>query len=377
MTGFSYYFFEGKILKLIFNGIKLIYGRPNLKNAEAKNLEKARGTVGKEYVNKDEFYNLVKEEQPNICQIVAYKDNENVYSACWNDYKKDDCTHIMSATKSVMSLLIGIALDKGQIGSVDDKVLDYFPDYKVKRGEKTIYDITIKHLLTMRAPYKCKGDPWTKVCSSDNWTYSALDFLGGRKGLTDEFTYQTVCLHILSGILYKATNMKTVDYANAYLFEPLGIKKHINYLAETAEEHKQFTIGKLPKGNIWFCDTDGLGTPGYGLCMSAEDMAKIGLLCLNKGRYDNKQIVSSKWIEEMTRSRTVENSNFRGMEYGYLWWIIDSKKKIYAAIGNSGNVIYINPEKNIVISVSSYFKPTIFDRVDFIQEYVEPFISEI
>lgn len=377
MTGFSYYFFEGKILKLIFNGIKLIYGRPNLKNAEAKNLEKTREIVGKEYANKDEFYNMVKEEQPNICQIVAYKDNENVYSACWNDYKKDDCTHIMSATKSVMSLLIGIALDKGQIGSVDDKVLDYFPDYKVKRGEKTIYDITIKHLLTMRAPYKCKGDPWTKVCSSDNWTYSALDFLGGRKGLTDEFTYQTVCLHILSGILYKATNMKTVDYANAYLFEPLGIKKHINYLAETAEEHKQFTIGKLPKGNIWFCDTDGLGTPGYGLCMSAEDMAKIGLLCLNKGRYDNKQIVSSKWIEEMTRSRTVENSNFRGMEYGYLWWIIDSKKKIYAAIGNSGNVIYINPEKNIVISVSSYFKPTIFDRVDFIQEYVEPFISEI
>ena len=84
-----------------------------------------------------------------------------------------------------MALLIGIAIDKGQIGSVDDKVLDYFPDYKVKRGEKTIYEITIKHLLTMRAPYKCKGDPWTKVCSSDNWTNSSLDFLGGRKGLTE------------------------------------------------------------------------------------------------------------------------------------------------------------------------------------------------
>ena len=82
-------------------------------------------------------------------------------------------------------------------------------------------------------------------------------------------------------------------------------------------------------------------------------------------------------IEEMTRSRTVEGNNFRGMEYGYLWWIIDRKKNIYAAIGNSGNVIYVNPEKNIVIAVSSYFKPTIFDRVDFIQEYIEPFISEI
>ena len=329
-----------------------------------------------DFMNKEELHNFIKEEQANICQIAVYKDNKKVYSDCWNNYKKDDCTHIMSATKSIIALLIGIALDKGQIRSVDDKVLYYFPDYQVKRGEKTIYDITIKHLLTMRAPYKCKCDPWTKVYSSNNWTYSSLDFLGGRKGLTDEFNYQTVCLHILSGILYKATNMKTVDYANQYLFEPLGIKKHINYLAETAEEHKQFTIGKLPKGNIWFCDTDGLGTPGYGLCMSADDMAKIELLCLNKGSYNNKQIVSSKWIEEMTKPRIVESDNFRGMEYGYLWWIIDNKKNIYSAIGNSGNIIYVNPQKNLAISVASYFKPTIFDRVDFIQKYIEPSITE-
>ena len=103
--------------------------------------------------------------------------------------------------------------------------------------------------------------------------------------------------------------MITVDYANEYLFEPLGIKKHKNYYAETAEEHKAFTIGKTPKEDIWFCDPDGLGTPGYGLCMSAEDMAKIGLLCLNKGRYDNKQIVSSKWIEEMIANRTQAKAN--------------------------------------------------------------------
>ena len=325
-------------------------------------------------MNKEELYHLIKEKQPNICQVVVYKDNEKVYSECWNDYTKEDCVHIMSATKSIIALLIGIAVDKGQIKSIDDKVLDYFPDYKVKRGEKTIYDVTIRHLLTMRAPYKCKGDPWTKVCISDNWTYSSLDFLGGRKGLTDEFNYQTVCLHILSGILYQVSNMKTVDYANEYLFEPLGIQKHINYYAKTAEEHKAFTIEKTPKENIWFADPDGLGTPGYGLCMSAEDMAKIGVLCLNSGVYNGKQIISSKWIEEMTNPRIVESDRFRGMEYGYLWWIIDHDKHIYAAIGNSGNVIYINPEKNIVVSVASYFKPTIFDRVDFIQKYIEPII---
>ena len=328
-------------------------------------------------MNREELYSLIKEKQTNICQIVAYKNGVNVYSDYWNDYKAEDCVHIMSATKSIMALLIGIALSNGQIRSVDDKVLDYFPEYKVKRGEKTIYDVTVKHLLTMRAPYKCKGDPWSKVCSSDNWTFSSLDFLGGRKGLTDEFNYQTVCLHILSGILYRATDMKTVEYANKYLFEPLGIVEHKNYYAKSAEEHKAFTIGKTPKENIWFSDPEGLGTPGYGLCMSAEDMAKIGVLCLNKGSYNGKQIVSAKWITDMIRPRAVESDHFRGMDYGYLWWIIDREKNIYAAIGNSGNVIYVNPEKNIVVAVASYFKPTVFDRVDFIKEYIEPLITDL
>ena len=327
-------------------------------------------------MNREELHKLIKEQQPNICQIVAYKSGEKVYSDCWNNYNTDDCTHIMSATKSIIALLVGIAVDKGLIKSIDDKVLDYFPDYKIKRGEKTIQQVTIKHLLTMRAPYKYKGDPWTKVCTSDNWTYASLDFLGGRKGLTDEFNYQTVCLHIISGILYAVTGMKTVDYANKYLFQPLGIALHENYSVKTAGEHKAFTIGKSPKEQIWFCDTQGLGTPGYGLCMSAEDMAKIGLMCLNNGAYNGKQIVSSAWIAEMTKPRIVESDNFRGMEYGYLWWIIDREKKIYAAIGNSGNVIYINPQKNVVVAVTSYFKPTVFDRVDFIQQYIEPFITE-
>ena len=229
----------------------------------------------------------------------------------------------------------------------------------------------------MRAPYKGKGDPWSKVCSSENWTFSSLDFLGGRKGITDEFDYRTVCLHILSGILFRAAKMETVDFANEFLFKPLGIAEHKNYYAKSAEEHVRFTVEKTPKENIWFADPEGLGTPGYGLCMSAEDMAKIGLLCLNKGIYNGKQIVSSGWVEEMTKPKAVESEYFRGMDYGYLWWITDREKGIYAAIGNSGNVIYVNPEKGIVIAVSSYFKPTIFDRVDFIREYIEPLVDEI
>ena len=314
----------------------------------------------------------VRDNEPNICQICVLKDGKEVFSEEWNGYKKGDCTHIMSATKSIVSLLVGIAIDKGMIKSVDEKVMSFFPDYTPKRGEKTIFDVTLRHLLTMRAPYKGKGDPWTKVCSSKNWTTASLDFLGGRNGITDEFDYRTVCLHILSGILYQSTGMKTVDFANQYLFSPLGIAEHQNYYAKSAEEHKEFTISKSPKKNIWFADPDGLGTPGYGLCMSASDMAKIGQLCLNQGIWKGKRIISEEWIAEMTKPREVESNYFRGMQYGYLWWIIHPEKKIYAAIGNSGNVMYVNPEEDIVVAVSSYFKPTVFNRVDFIEEVLLP-----
>lgn len=323
-------------------------------------------------MNREELNEYIAKNQQNICQISVLREGEEIYSNQWNGYKKADCTHIMSATKSIVALLVGIAIDKGMIGGVDDKVLSYFPDYTVKRGEKTIHDVTIRHLLTMRAPYKGKGDPWSKVCSSMDWTKASLDYLGGRKGITGEFEYRTVCLHILSGILYKATGMKTVDFANKYLFNPLGIPEHHNYYAKSAEEHIQFTISKTPKENIWFADPQGLGTPGYGLCMSASDMARIGQLCLQEGSWDGKQIVPSAWIKEMTEPRPVDNKMFRGMSYGYLWWIVHPERNIYAAIGNSGNVIYVNPNENIVVAVSSYFKPTVLDRVDFIENVLLP-----
>lgn len=239
---------------------------------------------------------------------------------------------------------------------------------------ESLQQVTIKHLLTMTAPYKYRYEPWTKICSSDDWTRAALDFVGGKKGLTGEFKYATLGIHILTGILSKTSGLKVVDFANKYLFEPIEVEKHSNYLAETAEEHKHFTMCKEPKTNVWFCDQQGIGTAGYGLCFSAADMAKIGQLCLNKGVHNGKQIVSSKWIEEITRPTYNCGREFNHMSYGYLWWIIDEKKHIYAAIGNSGNVIYVNPAENVVIAVTSYFKPTILDRIDFIQDYIEPLI---
>jgi CubicO group peptidase (beta-lactamase class C family) len=201
-------------------------------------------------MNKEELHSLIEEEQPNICQIFVYKAGVEVYSDEWNNYKKRDCTHIMSATKSIVALLIGIAIDQGLIHSVDDSVLDYFPHYTVKRGEKTIHEVTIKHLLTMRAPYKCKGDPWTKVCSSNDWTFSITGFAGRQK--RDQRGIQLsdgLLAYINRYISNEVTKMTPVDYANTGIsLNPSACTTHKNYYAETAEEHKEFTMNKKAKG---------------------------------------------------------------------------------------------------------------------------------
>ena len=147
------------------------------------------------------------------------------------------------------------------------------------------------------------------------------------------------------------------------------------YVAPDAEAHKAFIVGKTPKRKIWFSDEKGVGAAGYGLCLSAEEMSKIGLLCLKKGVFYNKRIVSEKWLEESTKVRLCCGEKFCDMKYGYLWWIIDEKEGSYAAIGNSGNVIYINSKKELVVAVSGYFKPTVFDRIDFIKEQIEEKIA--
>ena len=178
---------------------------------------------------REEFHRYISESkgnESNICQICAIKGREIVYEDSWRGFKLEDPVNVNSVTKGVMAILTGIAIDRGAIKSVDERVMSFFSDYQVKRGEKTIYDVTIKHLLTMTAPYKGKSEPWKKVCTSDDWTKAALDFLGGRSGITGEFKYATFGIQILAGIIERATGEKCIDFANKYLFVPLGIPEH-------------------------------------------------------------------------------------------------------------------------------------------------------
>ena len=284
--------------------------------------------------------------ESNICQIYAVKNGSVVFNDCWRGYKTTDAVNVMSVTKSVMALLIGIAIDKGYIRSGDQKVIDFFPDYSVKRGEKTIYLVTLRHLLTMTAPYKYRSEPWTRVCTSNDWTKAALDLLGGRNGITGEFKYATLGIQILSGV---------------------G--------ASNKDDQFDFLMNKAPKKNEWYSDPKDTVTAGWGLCLSAEDMAKIGVLILNSGEYDNNRIISTNWIDEMTAPRISLGERFGNMHYGYLWYRPFQDRETIAAIGDGGNVIYVNPENKISVGVTGTFKPRVFDRVAFIEKNILPLLT--
>ena len=313
-----------------------------------------------------------KGNESNICQICAVKDGKIIYEDNFRGFKTSDAANVNSVTKGVMSLLVGIAMDKGFIGSVDSKVIDFFPDYTVKRGEKTIYEVTVGHLLTMTAPYKYRSEPWKKVCTSSDWTVAALDLLGGRSGITGEFKYSTLGIQILSGIIEQTSGSKCIDFANENLFIPLGIPEHVIHGDSSKEDQFDFLMNKGPRKNEWYSDPQDTVTAGWGLCMSARDMAGIGQLILEDGICNGKRIISKEYLSDMLASHVKLGKMFGFMDYGYLWYRPFKDRQVFAAIGDGGNVIYVDKERNISVGVNGTFKPRIFDRVDFIDKTVIP-----
>lgn len=328
-------------------------------------------------MNTEELHKVISESkgnESNICQICAIRGEKIVYEDSWRGFKPEDPVNVNSVTKGVMAILTGIAIDKGVIKSIDEKVLTFFPEYQVKRGEKTIYDVTIKHLLTMTAPYKGKSEPWKKVCTSEDWTKAALDLLGGRSGITGEFRYATLGIQILSGIIESATGEKCIDFANKNLFIPLEIPEHTIHGASSKEDQFDFFMNKGPRKNEWYSDPQDTVTAGWGLCASGRDLAKIGYMILNEGKYAGRRIVSAEWIKQMITPYLKLGERFGFMEYGYLWYKPYEDKEVYAAIGDSGNIIYVNKEMGISVGITGTFKPRIFDRVEFIEKTVLPLI---
>lgn len=313
----------------------------------------------------------INRDYRNIAGITVQRNGKKLYEHYFNGYTAESAFHVFSVTKSILSALIGIAIDKGNILSIDQKVLDFFPDYTPKRGEKTAQCVTIRDMLTMTTPFKYKSAPYTKYFTSESWVKSALDLLGG-KGEIGQFRYTPLIgPDILSGILTKATGQSALEFADENLFSPLGIDITRNVVFHSKEE--QLSIIKDHHESGWVADPQGINTAGWGLFIKTADMAKIGQLYLNRGTWNSRQIVSAGWIDESTTG----HSRWDRLRYGYLWWIIDEKEHSYAALGDGGNAIYVNPAKNLAVAIASLFKPTARDRIELIRQHIEPVFEDL
>ena len=320
-----------------------------------------------------ELEKRINKDYGNIAGMVVRKDDKTLYENYFNGCSATSRIHVYSVTKSIVSLLIGIALDKGYIKSLDQNVLDFFPGYPVKKGEKTIQKVALTHLLTMTAPYKYKlFAPYVKYFKSDDSIKFSLDLLGGR-GRIGKFRYTPLIgPDILSGILVKATGQSVFDFATEHLFLPLGITVEGVVVFHSKEEQLAFNKAKDISG--WVADSAGMNTAGWGLTLSAMDMAKIGQLYLDRGMWEGKQIVSAKWVDESTR----EHSRWEklNLPYGYLWWLVNEKEHACAAMGDGGNVIYFNTKKRIVVSIASLLEQNAKDRLELIKEHIEPIFEK-
>ena len=309
----------------------------------------------------------VREDYGNTTGILVRKDGETVHEGYFNGFAAEHAGHVYSVAKSIFSILIGIAIDLGKIRSVDETVLSFFPDYAAELEETAIQNITIRHLLTMTAPYKYETEPYEAFFTSPNPIYTALDFLGGEAP-TGKFRYSAIGgTHILSGILARATGISAFDFATERLFKPLGIEVPRSIVLHSAEEHFSVMNDRMTRG--WVVDPQGNNMASWGLFLTPDEMAKIGQLCLNCGAWDGKQIISAEWIAESTReqSRCAEWGN---LGYGVLWWVIDEDS--YAALGDGGNVIYVNHKNNMVIALAAQFLPDAADRIGWIKQEIEP-----
>jgi CubicO group peptidase (beta-lactamase class C family) len=250
----------------------------------------------------------------------------------YNDYGPDSIKNIMSVTKTFTGVLVGLAIEKGFIQSVNDPISKYltgivtFPD-DIKAG------ITIDQLLKMSFGHAWNGTSTSSLfeeCffdSKDNLQYIINLPLVNTPGAV--FNYSDGASHLLSAIITEASGTNTLDFAREYLFDPLGITEL-----------------------TW--DTDDRGYPlgAAYLRIKPADMVKFGNLILKKGKYDGMQIVPESWINTMTTTKISTNNNvLYGPEYGYQIWLGNSSGyRYFMAMGWGGQFIFIVPDLELVVT---------------------------
>jgi CubicO group peptidase (beta-lactamase class C family) len=298
----------------------------------------------------------------NACLIVRH--GQIVFERYYNGFGPDDTHLVASVTKSFTSALIGIAIEQGSIGGVDQNVLGYFPEYTPGPHEQLKQKLTVKHLLTMTAGFHWPRGPRgneqlvDRMRRSKDWVAFILG-LPVHERLIGKFQYNTAASHLLSAIITRSTGQCARDYAARYLLEPIGIEP------PPAVEHTFRRAEVFRNRAGWPRDPQGNSTGGWGLDLKPRDMARFGYLYLNRGHWDGKQIIPTQWVEDSTKRHTPG--------YGYQWWLGEVNSVfVFSADGMGGSHIICVPEKELVVVIASKIDGRWRDRWPLIKDFVLP-----
>ena len=257
----------------------------------------------------------------------------NYDHTAWHPFYQNTKLHsLQSVTKSITSLLLGIAMDQGLIDSVGQNAMQYFEQYKPDLSDARRDTLSIEDLLTMRSGIEWDEqnyDEATNSCilmeGSDDWIQFVLDHSMDTAPGTI-FEYNSGASVLLGKIVREATGMRIDKWAEKVLFGPLGIKDY--YWKMT------------PKDEV---DTEG------GLYLSSHDLARIGYLMLHRGVWENKRIVSEAWVRASIKPEVQFNET---SGYGYQWWVPafkGTRTEIFAGNGYGGQFLMVVPKKDLVL----------------------------
>ena len=270
---------------------------------------------------------------PRLRSLLISIDGELVEERYFNGARPAQTANLKSASKSLVSALIGIALDHGYLQSVQQSIDKFFSDHLTGSDDSKKKTITIEDLLTMRSGLESTSNVnYGRWVQSGNWVRYVL-----ARPLVDEpgvrMIYSTGNSHLLSAILTKVAKMSTFEFARRYLTDPLGVSI-----------------------TPWMRDPQGIYLGGNEMHWTPRGMLAFGELYLNGGRAGNKQVISGTWIKESLKPRT--RSSWSGREYGYGWWIDSlAGHTTYYAWGHGGQFIFVVPALRLVVATTSLPSP--------------------
>lgn len=268
------------------------------------------------------------EALPRIRSLIVLHEGVAVHESYLRGARRNAPHNIKSASKSVMSALVGIAVDQG-ILDLDQPVADFFPEH-FDGDDDPRRDIRVFHFLTMTSGLETTSfrnyGAW--AASRDPVQFALTRELQSPPGT--RFRYSTGNTHVLSAILTRASGLSTREFAQRYLFGPMGIE---------------------PGG--WDRDPKGIYLGGNNLALRPRDMAKFGQLYLDRGRWGDRQLVPWRWVDASIESINPGWPSRYG-SYGLLWWIRPSTEAgSFVAIGYGGQYIYVAPRARMVVVVTS------------------------